>query len=293
MNTVIVTGSSGKLGRAAVAALRAGGHRVVGLDLVVPAAPGRFIRCDCTDFGAVMGALSGIDITGGVPDAVLHLAGIPMPGLATDHTTFEVNVRSTYNVMSACARLGIPRLVWASSETILGLPFTTSKGFGPPEFAPIDESHPDRPQWSYALAKQLGETMADAFAAWHPGLAITSLRFSNVFAAQDYALLPAMQAKPAARAMNLWSYVDAEDAGEACRLAIEADLAGHRRMIVAAADTLMDRPSAELMAEHFPQVPLRGVSGHQSLLSSARASELIGYQPKFSWRTRVAAARVS
>lgn len=279
---VIVTGSSGKLGQQAVAALRRAKHRVVGLDLAVPNDPARAIRCDCTDFGQVMGAFSGIDITGAVPDAVIHLAGIPMPGLATDHQTFEVNLRSTYNVFSACARLGIKQVAWASSETILGLPFSQ-----PPDFAPIDESHPDRPSWSYALAKQLGEQMADSFARWHPEMSILSLRLSNVFSLQDYDHLSTIQAKPLHRKMNLWSYVDAEDAGEACRLAVETNLPGHHRMIVAAADTLIDQPSAELMAEFFPEVPLRELSGHQSLLSSTKAERLIGYRPRFGWRDRI------
>jgi nucleoside-diphosphate-sugar epimerase len=278
---VAVTGSSGKLGRCAVAALRADGHRVVGLDINVPIAPGRHIRCDCTDFGQVMGALSGIDTTGGKPDAVVHLAGIPMPGLTTDHQAFEVNTRATYNVMSACARLGINTLVWASSETILGLPFDV-----PPDYAPLDENHPDRPGWSYALSKQLGETMADTFARWHPAMKILSLRFSNVYAREDYQLIPAIQAKTAARKFNLWAYVDAEDAGEACRLTVEADLTGHHKMIIAAADTLMDVPSADLMTEHFPGVPLDGLAGTASLLSSAAAARLIGYTPRFGWRDR-------
>jgi len=229
-----------------------------------------------------MGALSGIDITGGVPDAVVHLAGIPMPGLATDQQTFEVNLRSTYNVFSACARLGIKQVVWASSETILGLPFTQ-----PPDFAPIDESHPDRPSWSYALAKQLGEQMADSFARWNPAMGISSLRFSNVFSRADYDQLAAIQAKPVHRKMNLWSYVDAQDAGDACRLAVEVQLSGHHRMIIAAADTLIDQPSAELMAEYFPDVPLHELSAHQSLLSSELAGRLIGYKPRFSWRDRI------
>tara|TARA_R110001606_G_scaffold139185_2_gene277612 strand:+ start:535 stop:1413 length:879 start_codon:yes stop_codon:yes gene_type:complete len=278
---VIVTGSSGKLGQQAVAALRQAKHRVVGLDLNVPVDPARAIRCDCTDFGQVMGALSGIDITGGVPDAVVHLAGIPMPGLATDQQTFDVNLRSTYNVFSACARLGIKQVVWASSETILGLPFNQ-----PPEFAPIDESHPDRPSWSYALAKQLGEQMADSFVRWHPEMSILSLRFSNVFSLEDYGQLAAIQAKPVHRKMNLWSYVDAQDAGDACRLAVEAKLSGHHRMIIAAADTLIDQPSADLMAEYFPDVPLGELSGNQSLLSSEAAERLIDYRPQFGWRDR-------
>jgi nucleoside-diphosphate-sugar epimerase len=280
---VAVTGSSGKLGRAAVSELRYAKHRVVGLDINVPAAPAQSIRCDCTDFGQVMGALSGIDITGGVPDAVVHLAGIPMPGLATDHQTFEVNVRSTYNVFSACARLGIKKVIWASSETIMGLPFDE-----PPVFAPLDESHPDRPSWSYALAKQLCETMADSFVRWKPDMNITSLRFSNVFAANDYKQLAALQAKPAWRKMNLWAYVDVEDAGDACRLAVEAELHGHQKMIIAAADTLMEAESSELAAQYFPDMPLKSaMTSNQSFLSSAQAATLIGYRPKHSWRSRV------
>jgi nucleoside-diphosphate-sugar epimerase len=276
---IAVTGSSGKLGRPAVAALRKAGHRVVGLDISVPIDPARAIRCDCTDFGQVMSALSGIDITGKVPDAVVHLAGIPMPGLATDHQTFEVNTRSTYNVFSACARLGITRVVWASSETILGLPFDT-----PPDFAPIDETHPDRPSWSYALAKQLGEQMAESFTRWHPDMSILSLRFSNVFAREDYGQVTKLQANPAWRKRNLWSYVDADDAGEACRLAVEAELSGHHKMIIAAADTLMETESRDLMATFFPDVPLGQVSGHEALLSSAHGERLIGYKAKISWR---------
>lgn len=280
---VIVTGSAGKLGRAAVAALRKAGHRAVGIDIAGPLAAAQSIRADCTDFGEVMGALSGIDIAGGVPDAVVHLAGIPMPGLATDQRTFEVNTLSTYNVFSACARLGINRVVWASSETLFGLPFKE-----PPAFLPIDETHPDNPNWSYALAKQLGETMAESFCRWNPALAILSLRFSNVFSLDDYAEVPEIQANPRWRKMNLWSYVDAEDAGEACRLALEADLNGHHRMIIAAEDTLMDIPTSELAEEFLGGVAsLKDLEGHQSLLSSARAAHMIGYRPSFGWRQRV------
>jgi nucleoside-diphosphate-sugar epimerase len=279
---IVVTGSAGKIGRAAVPVLRRAGHRVVGLDIAGAVEPARQLRVDCTDFGQIMGALSGIDVAGGRPDAVLHLAGIPAPGLADDHRTFEVNVRSTYNVFSACARLGIRRVVWASSETILGLPFDR-----PPDFAPIDESHPDRPEWSYALAKQLGETMADQFVRWHAELAIVSLRFSNVFEPADYGNLARLQARPEWRKWNLWSYVDAEDAAAACRLALEAELTGHHRLIIAGPDNLIGRPSAELMAEFYPDVPLRGAEGEASLLSSAAAETAIGYRPAHSWRDRI------
>lgn len=254
---------------------------MVGLDIAGPIEPGRQLRCDCTDFGAVMGALSGIDPAGGIPDAVVHLAGIPAPGLATDEATFAVNMRSTYNIFSACARLGIRKIVFASSETILGLPFDE-----PPAFAPVDETHPDRPNWSYALAKQLGETMADNYVRWHSDMTILSLRFSNIFTADDYAGLAKMQTDPARRKWNLWSYVDAEDAAQACVGAVEAPVKGHHRLIIAASDTLFDTPSAELMGEYFPDVPLGTIEGFQSLQSSARAEQIIGYRPQHSWRAR-------
>ena len=188
----------------------------------------------------------------------------------------------TYTVFSAAARLGIGRVVWASSETILGLPFSD-----PPQFAPIDETHPLLPNWSYALGKRLGETMADEFARWHGGLAIMSLRFSNVYVAEDYAVLPQIQADPASRRWNLWSYIDVEDAAEACRCALEASTTGHEALIIAAADNLIGRPSRELMAEYFPAVPLaEDLAGEAALLSSARAGELIAFQPRVSWRDR-------
>jgi nucleoside-diphosphate-sugar epimerase len=277
---IAVTGGSGKVGRAAVAALRGAGHRTVNFDVRPSPDGGRQATVDCADFGQVMGGLSGVDALGGVPDAVVHLAGIPAPGLAPDHRIFEVNTLSTYNVFSACARLGIKRVVWASSETILGLPFTT-----PPDFAPLDESHPDRPEWSYALAKQLGEAQARAFVRWNPDMAITSLRFSNVYAEDDYRMLSDIQARPEQRKFNLWGYVDARDAGEACRLAVEHAQPRHEVMIIAADDTIMDRPSAALMAEHFPGVPVKGGLGaFQSLLSSAKAARLIGFRARHSWR---------
>jgi nucleoside-diphosphate-sugar epimerase len=277
---IVVTGGSGKIGRAAIRALKAAGHSAVNFDIRPSSEPGRYVSVDCGDFGAVLGALSGIDAVGGIPEAVVHLAGIPAPGLATDQGTFEFNTLSTYNVFSACARLGVKRVVWASSETILGLPFAT-----PPVFAPLDETHPDRPEWSYSLAKHLGEAMAVQFARWDPTVSITSLRFSNVFEPRDYANIAQIQSAPTPRKANLWSYVDARDAGEACRVAVENGAPGHEAMIIAAADTLIDRPSAELMAAYFPDTPLREVVGTQSLLSSAKAGRLIGYQPRHSWRT--------
>jgi len=277
---VAVTGGSGKVGRQAIKALRQAGHKPVNFDLKPSSDGVRTTIADFADFGQCMGALTGVDTLGGGFDAVLHLAGIPAPGLAPDHLIFRNNTLSTYNVFSACQRLGIRRIVWASSETVLGLPFTT-----PPDFAPVDETHPRRPEWTYSLTKHLGETLADEFVRWVPDGSITSLRFSNVFAGEDYAMIAGIQARPDARKMNLWGYVDARDCGEACRLAVETAIPGHEALIIAAADTVVDLPSADLLAKHFPNTPIRGELGrHQSILSSEKAARLIGYRPRFSWR---------
>jgi len=265
-----------------MAALRAAGHRAVGFDLKPSPDGRRTLPVDCTDLGQVMSALSGIDAVAGRPDAVIHLAGIPAPGLAADHTIFDTNTVSTHNVFTACARLGVGRVVWASSETVFGLPYTT-----PPDFLPLDESHPVRPEYDYSLSKQLGEVMADTFARRNPGMAFVSLRFSNVLTEADYADLASIQARPELRRANVWAYIDAADAGDACRLAVEADLNGHERLIIAASDSLFDIPSAELHASYLPDVPLRtALTGYQTLLSPARAAEVIGFRPSVSWRQR-------
>ncbi|WP_242124127.1 NAD(P)-dependent oxidoreductase [Sphingobium sp. Sx8-8] len=279
---VALTGSSGKIGREAAKALKAAGHGVIGLDLTGGFNEGyRTAAVDCADFGEVLGALSGID-TLGKPDAVIHLAGIPAPGLAVDDRIFRINFQSTYNVFSACARLGINRVVWASSETILGMPYADA-----PAFLPLDETAPLLPNWSYALSKKLGEDMADQFVRWHPAMSIASLRFSNVFAEADYATRGSIDTKPDVRRVNLWGYVDARDCGEACRLAVEADFTGHEPMIIAATDSVCAVPSAELAARFFPDVPVKApLEGNVSLLSSERARQVIGYEPRHSWRDR-------
>ncbi len=160
-----------------------------------------------------------------------------------------------------------------------------------PRFAPIDETQPLLPNWSHALAKLLGETMAEQFVRWHPARTIISLRFSNAYAGADYGAEPAIQADPANRKWNLWSYIDAEDVAQACCCALEAPLTGHEAFIIAAADNVAGQPSRNLMAAHFSGVPLaETLVGEASLLSSARAGERIGFSPKFSWRNRVLSA---
>lgn len=281
MARVAVTGGSGKLGRAVVADLQAHGWEVHNLDLAPPAEPvSPFTRVDLTDFGQVAGALTGIDDRHGGLDAVVHLAAVPAPGLTANAATFANNVPSTYNVFAAARLAGIRNVVWASSETVLGLPFDT-----PPPYVPVDEEYAGRPESTYSLGKLLDETMAAQFCRWDPELKIIGLRFSNVMEPQDYAAFPGFDADARARCWNLWSYIDARDGAQAVRLALDHDRPGFDVFIVAGADTVMSRPNHELLAEVFPDVPHRREFGpHETLLSIEKARRVLGFEPRYSWR---------
>ena len=283
MEKIVVTGGSGKAGRAVVRDLLDHGYDILNVDLQPPPERlTRFLRVDLTDFGQTVEVLHGAD-------AVVHLAAIPSGGIQTEEVTFRVNIGSTYNVFSAAALVGLRRVVWASSETTLGLPFDDP----PPAYAPIDEEHPLYPNSSYALSKVLMEVMARQFSR-RTGLPIVGLRFSNIMEPHDYERFPGFWDDPTLRKWNLWGYVDARDVAQSCRLALEADIAGAEAFIIAAADTVMDRPNRELMAEVFPGVPLReGVGDFETLLSIDKARRLLGYGPQHSWRDHVGEAGAS
>ena len=251
------------------------GYDVLSADLV--RSPGlaeeRQVQADLTDLGETVEVLRGAQ-------AVVHLAAIPAPGLRPDELTFRVNTSSTYNVFSAAATLGLTRVVWASSETVLGLPFEREQ----PAYAPIDEEHPPLPEFSYALSKLISEELARQFSRW-TGIPFVGLRFSNIMEPHDYERFPGFWEDARERRWNLWGYVDARDVAQSCRLGLEAAIAGAEVFIVAAADTVMNRPSAELMAEVYPDVPLRGgVGEYETLLSIDKARRVLGYEPRFSWR---------
>jgi nucleoside-diphosphate-sugar epimerase len=290
MQSVVVTGGSGKAGRAAIRELLDNGYTVMNVDIVAPAQPlCHFMKVDLNDFGQTVDALrqaaGTIDRRRqplGTPAAVVHLAGIPAPGLAPDAVIFRNNMMTTHNVFSAATLLGLDRVVWASSETAYGLPFTRM----PPAFAPVTEEHPLAPETGYALAKVFCEEMAREMHRWNPGTKFAGLRISNIFEEPDYDLIPAFWDDPQLRKWNLWSWVDSRDVAQACRLALEADVPGDGCFTIAAADTLMRRPSRELMAEFFPGVAVGPELGtFDTLLSIAKARRVLGYEPKHSWRT--------
>lgn len=284
MTRVIVTGGTGKLGRAVLADLVTHGYQVLNLDQHIPReAIAPTVRVELRDFGEVVAALHGVDEHNGPFDAVVHLAAIPAPGLFGNARTFANNVTATYNVFEAARVLGIKNVVFASSETVLGLPFDK-----PPPYAPVDEEYYPRPETAYSLGKLVDETIARQFARWDPALKIVSLRFSNVMDVEDYKAFPSFDSDPRKRKWNLWSYIDARDGAQAVRKALEASFTGFEAFIIANADTVMTRSNAALMAEVFPGVETRPTpSSNATLLSIDKARRLLGYDPQHSWRNHV------
>ncbi len=279
MTRIVVTGASGKAGRAVVADLLAHGYEVTPTDALAPSVDlgARLIRADLTDFGQAIEVLHGAD-------GVVHLANIPAPEIHTPAYTFNANATMNSNVFLAAAQAALKRVVYASSETTIGLPFDE-----PPRYAPIDEAHYPYPTSTYALSKVVTETIAGHISGWS-GIPFVGLRFSNILAPADYDPVPTYWDDAQARKWNLWGYVDVRDAAAACRNALEADVTGSSSYIIAAADTIMTRPSGDLLREVFPGVELtREVGEFETLLAIDAARAALGYDPQHSWREFVTA----
>ena len=291
---VCVTGASGQAGRAVVRELLEYGYDVAPTDVVASREEleAGMLRADLTDYGQALEALDGAA-------AVVHLANIPAPGLSTPAVTFNANTTMNFNVFHAAARLRLQRVVWASSETTIGVPFgvgpseepSMQADGPPPRYVPVDEDHYPVATTTYALSKVASETIAGHIAGWS-GIPFVALRFSNIMGSGDYEQFPSVWSDPQLRKWNLWGYVDDRDVAAACRLALEAPadaVTGSPSFIVAAADTVMNRPSADLLAEVFPDAPLtREVGEFDSLLSNDRARQVLGYEPCHSWRDQLA-----
>jgi nucleoside-diphosphate-sugar epimerase len=193
---ICVTGASGKAGRAVVRDLLEHDYDVAATDVAASRADIEcgMLRAELTDYGQAVEALRGVD-------AVVHLANIPAPGICTPAVTFNANITMNFNVFQAAAELGLSRVVWASSETTLGLPFEV-----PPRYAPVDEDHYPLPTTTYALSKVASETITGHIAQWS-GIPFVALRFSNIMAPADYQEFPSFWPDPRLRKWNLWGYI--------------------------------------------------------------------------------------
>jgi len=285
---VCVTGGAGKLGKVCVQDLLAHGYDVLVVDSVPAAKDVPHMVVDLADFGQTLDALSSVgqEIYAGVAnqafDAVVHLAAFPTPRQYPDAYLFQNNLMGTYNIFEASRRLGIRNVVWASSETTLGEPFENDA-----PYAPVDEDYPLRAKSAYALAKVLMEDMARQFCYQTPDFKLIGLRFSNVMEPQDYAKFASYQADPELRKWNMWAYIDARDGAQAIRKAVEWQATGMHAFIIANADTVMEKPSAELMKQALPGVEVRKQLGeHETLLSIDKARRVLGYEPTHSWRNK-------
>jgi UDP-glucose 4-epimerase len=277
---ILVTGSRGKVGAATVAALSDAGHEVTACDLGPPVfergGGPTYVRADLTDAGDAFAVVRG-------HDAVIHAAAIPDPQHTPPQVVFSNNLLATFNALEAAVRFGVPRFVNVSSETVPGFFFPERDWI--PEYAPIDEDHPIRPQDPYALSKHFGEQLMDA-AVRRSDIRCISIRPSWVQWEGNYEhnLGPNLR-DPDEGSASFWSYIDAYDLADALRLAAESDLPGHEVMYIASPDNCANRPLAEMIRRHHGNVEVRELDREDaSGTSIARARRLLGYAPSRSWR---------
>lgn len=282
---VVVTGGSGQAGQEVVRSVAAAGHEVINLDLRPPAPgldlPGEFCRVELTEIGEVYDALFQFR-----PDAVCHLAANPSPQGQARIDVFSNNTLSAYAMLQAAADLGVSRIVYASSETVTGIVHGRR-----PDRIPFDESlRLDAPN-AYALSKYLSEVIADSMVQSYPETSFVGLRLSNVMPNDDHGreMLAERRRNEARGAFNLWSYVDARDVGSAFVAALEGETTGNEVFLVAAADTVIDTPLAELVETHFPGEGLasRIAAGHgrtTSAFDCGKMERVFGWRAQYSWR---------
>jgi nucleoside-diphosphate-sugar epimerase len=274
---IAVTGSSGLLGRATVDRLRAEGHEVLGLDIAGTGGPG-FTRVDFGDYGQTLDSLLGVTARHEGLDAIVHLAAIPVNGLVPDAATFHNNLTVSFNVMFGALRAGIRTIVYASSITAMGFPFTVA-----PASLPVDETALGAYN-TYGLGKVLEEAMAGQLVNWHEGTSITALRYTNVVAPDGYATF-ARAGDPSYRRDLIGSYVDARDGALAVSLALAHAKPGFEVYNIAAPDSGLSIPTAQVAADWFPDVPIaKPLAEYESLMSTDKAQRELGFRAEHLWR---------
>jgi len=285
MKKVVVTGGSGRLGQFVIRNLLAHRYQVLSLDKAAP----REKLCpswlaDLCRSGDLFEALKGAY-------GIIHLGAYQAPNLAPDAETLSNNVAATYNVLRATADLKIKKVVLASSTAAFGFIYATK--LWAPEYLPLDENHPSKPQDSYGLSKVLGEQIADSIVSVHRDMTISSLRFPGVNFDLAYESFRERWRNPASRANGFWTYIDARDAAATCRLALEAKFTGHEVFIASAEKNCMIQPTLELVKKFLPEgAKIRKVGGtHWSCVDSGKACRVLGFKPQHVWQDYLAEGR--
>ena len=288
---IFFTGGSGKAGKHVATHLADQGHQVTNADLVALGDPRvADLRVDLTDAGETYSALAGLATMDELDlpekpayDAVVHFAAIPRILLAPDATTYATNVLSTYHVLEAATRLGIDKIVFASSETTYGVCF--AQGERRPLYVPVDEEHPTVPEDAYAMSKVAGEVTARSFQA-RTGTDVYGLRINNVIEPHEYAeLFPAFLEDPALRRRNIFAYIDTRDLATMTQRCLEVDGLGYEVFNVANADLSVAATSQEVRDRFYDGVEVRREMGRdETFYAIDKARELLGWTPEHSWR---------
>ncbi len=288
---IFFTGGSGKAGRHVAPYLAEQGHHVTNADLVPLGHPAvADLQVDLTDAGETYSALAGLATMDELElpeqptyDAVVHFAAVPSILRTSDAATYATNVLSTYNVLEAATRLGVRKIVFASSETTYGICF--AQGERRPLYVPVDENHPTVPEDSYAMSKVAGEVTARSFHA-RTGADIYGLRINNVIEPHEYAeKFPAFLDDPSLRRRNIFGYIDTRDLGQMVQCCLETDGLGYEVFNVANADTSVAASTQEIQDRFYDTVEVRREMGrNETFYAIDKARDLLGFAPRHSWR---------
>jgi nucleoside-diphosphate-sugar epimerase len=275
---VLVTGAGGRIGRPVTARLSKAGLQVRALVLSRDASPlpgvSEVVIGDATDPLTVSGAVQGVD-------ALVHLAANPGP-VAEAQDVFTNNVTATFVLLEMAARAGVRRAIIASSMAALGLSWAS--GFRSPDYVPVDEDHPLRPEESYGLSKQVDEATGEMMARRY-AMTVLAYRFCYTTSVDEIAVravkIVSDPEESTRSAKELWAYLDVRDAADAVLAGLERELSGFHAINIAAPQTLAAAPTAELMRLWHPTTEVRGILvDRQSPYATDRAAELLGFSAK-------------